>query len=468
MAFERCISRLQELAGRKLSDAEVERVFERIHKAALDLKAGRAEPGEATLGGKLGKELAGAGDDLISRAAERAAQDLAVEATVQKRNAYLQVVKIGARQADVERIVETGAKPLDAVEKTIVRDYSGRTNVESLEQKAAGYHAYFGRKLIDTWTALGDDWLGFFQDRGKLLNLVRELRGEKTSDALAAKGAQVYHDVAEEARQVFNENGGSVGKLDDWGMPQHHSQEKVASAGKDVWVDTILPMLDRGRYVDEFTGAHWSENALREFLGKAWDTIATNGHANTELGAARGSGAVANRHAESRQIHFKDADSVINYWEAFGDRTAVEILTGHVDRMAKDIAFVEHFGPNPNQTFQTLRDAALKSATLAEPTKTTAIEGRAVALDNLFNYVSGRTQPTYRPWLKATADGIAHLNSAGKLGGAALASFFGDKPMMEAVSHLNDLPMLGQRWRRRCRSSIRRTRRIAGSSSSRA
>jgi hypothetical protein len=28
-------------------------------------------------------------------------------------------------------------------------------------------------------------------------------------------------------------------------MPQHHSQEKVASAGKDVWVDTILPMLDR-------------------------------------------------------------------------------------------------------------------------------------------------------------------------------------------------------------------------------
>jgi hypothetical protein len=127
MAFERCISRLQELAGRKLSDAEVERVFERIHKAALDLKAGRAEPGEATLGGNLGKELAGAGDDLISRAAERAAQDLAVEAAVQRRNAYLQVVKIGARQADVERIVETGAKPLDAVEKTIVRDYSGRT-----------------------------------------------------------------------------------------------------------------------------------------------------------------------------------------------------------------------------------------------------------------------------------------------------------------------------------------------------
>jgi hypothetical protein len=397
MAFERCISRLQELAGRKLSDAEVERVFERIHKAALDLKAGRAEPGEATLGGKLGKELAGAGDDLISRAAERAAQDLAVEATVQKRNAYLQVVKIGARQADVERIVETGAKPLDAVEKTIVRDYSGRTNVESLEQKAAGYHAYFGSKLIDTWTALGDDWLGFFQDRTKLLNLVRELRGEKTATHWLAKGAQVYHDVAEEARQVFNENGGSVGKLDDWGMPQHHSQEKVASAGKDVWVDTILPMLDRGRYVDEFTGAR----------GRRTRCANSSARPGTRLRpTATRTPSLARRAAPAR-------------WRTdtpragrFTSRTPTRHqLLGGVRR--------PHCGRDPDRargphgeatspssstsgrTRTDLPDAARRGAqagaTLAEPTKTTAIEGRAVALDNLFNYVSGRTQPTYRP-----------------------------------------------------------------------
>ena len=32
-------------------------------------------------------------------------------------------------------------------------------------------------------------------------------------DALARKGAEVYHKVAEEARQAFNENGGNIGKL---------------------------------------------------------------------------------------------------------------------------------------------------------------------------------------------------------------------------------------------------------------
>lgn len=445
MAYERCIEQLQKIAGRVLSDAEIARVFERIHKAALDIKAERVEPGAVKLGGKLGKELGAGANDIVSAAAERAAAELAQEAADRTRQVHLQLVRLGARMGDVERIQATGAKPLDAVEKTIARDYSGRVNVESLEQKATGYQAYFGRKLIETWNALGDDWLGFFQDRTKLLDLVRELRGEDSGNPLAKKGAQVFHDVAEEARQVFNANGGTVGKLDDWGMPQHHSQEKVAAAGKDTWINTILPMLDRSRYADA-GGTRWNDAEMSAFLGKAWDTIATNGHANMEPGGFKGAGKMANRHAEDRQIHFKDAKSVIDYWQAFGDRTAVEILMGHTERMARDIAFIEHFGPNPNTTYATLRDAALKEAVVAEPRKTEQLEGRAVALDNLFEYVSGNTKPTYRQWLKATADGIAHLNSAGKLGGAALASFFGDKPMMEAISHLNDLPVLS-RWR---------------------
>jgi hypothetical protein len=94
----------------------------------------------------------------------------------------------------------------------------------------------------------------------------------------------------------------------------------------------------------------------------------------------------------------------------------------------------------------TLRDLALRRRPSAEPTKTPSLEGRAAKLDKLFDYVSGRATLTANQTLSKVADGIAHLNTAGKLGGAALASLFGDKPMMEAVAHLNNLPML-QRWR---------------------
>ena len=441
-----CLRQLAQAAGRALSDDEVRAVFERVHRAALDIKAGRAMPEEVGLGPKLQKALdAGEAEQgIVQRAAQRAAAELEHEAVVRERQANLQLMRLGGTMSTVRALVSGGIKPLEAVELLIVRDYSGRANVESLEQSVRGHQDYFKRRLMDTWQALGDDYLGFFQDRTKLLNLVRELRGESTGDVLAANGAKAFHKVAEEMRQTFNAAGGDVGRLDDWGMPQHHSQEKVAAAGQDAWVDATLPLLDRSRYVD-MVGQRWSEAQLREFLGKAWDTISTDGIANRDPGEFRGTGKQANRHAEHRQIHYKDADSLISYWEQFGERTAVEVLTGHVDRMAQDIAFVEHFGPNPDLTFRTLRDKAFKDTVLADRRHLKKHEARARKLDSLFDYVSGRTATTQNQTLRGVADGIAHLNTAGKLGGAAIASFFGDKPVMEAVSHLNDLPMI-QRW----------------------
>ena len=434
MSYRDCVLRVAQAAGRQLTDDEVRAIYERVHKAALDIKAGRAEA-------KTGDIF----DNIVQQAARRAADDLIHEAAVKQKQAHLQVAALSSRAADADANIAAGLKPLDAVEKTIVRDYSGRSHVESIEQRVTGHQAYFRSKLLQAWDALGNDWLGFWQSKDKLLTLVRELRGENTGDAVAARGAKVFHDAAEEARQVFNQAGGDVGKLDDWGMPQHHSQVKVASAGRDAWVEAILPKLDRSRYADDL-GQPWDDARMREFLGKAWDTIATNGHANTEPGKFTGIGKKANRHAESRQIHFKDAESVIEYWGQFGERTAAEILLGHIDTMARDIAFIEHFGPNPDITFRTLRDRALKAATIAEPTKTGSLEGQAVKLDILYDYAAGRIKPTANATLSNAADAIAHLNTAGKLGGAALASLFGDKPMMEAVSHLNNLPMM-QRWR---------------------
>lgn len=434
MSYRDCVARIAQAAGRTLSDEEIRGIYERVHKAALDIKAGRAEA-------KTGDIF----DNFVQQAAKRAADDLIHEAAVQQKQAQLQVMAMSARLADADANAAAGLNPLKAVERTIVRDFSGKTNVESLEQRVAGHQAYFRSKLLQTWDALGNDWLGFFQSKDKLLSLVRELRGEDSGDVLAKKGAKAFHDAAEEARTVFNQAGGDVGKLDDWGMPQHHSQVKVAAAGRDAWVEAILPKLDRARYADDI-GQPLDDAQMRAFLGKAWDTIATNGHANAEPGKFTGTGKKANRHAEHRQIHFKDAESVIAYWGDFGERTAADILLGHIDTMARDIAFIEHFGPNPDITFRTLRDRALKAATMAEPKKTGSLEGQAVKLDILYDYAAGKIKPSANQAVSNAADTIAQLNTAGKLGGAALASLFGDKPMMEAVSHLNNLPML-QRWR---------------------
>ena len=89
MAWTDCIARLAQAAGRALSDDEVTAIFERIHKAALDIKAGRAQPDDVGLGNKLGKDL-GVGlsqDQMIQAVAKRAADELLHQAAVRERQA---------------------------------------------------------------------------------------------------------------------------------------------------------------------------------------------------------------------------------------------------------------------------------------------------------------------------------------------------------------------------------------------
>jgi len=449
MSYRNCIEMLTKAAGRQLTDDEVSAIFERINKAALDLKSGRKQMYQVGLGKskdteKLRAELGGKGDPAIRQAAQLAADELQAEAALRVRQANLQAVRLGGTFSSWRGLVDSGMAPLEAVRLLISRDYSGRANVESLEQRVAGYRAEYERKLLQTWESLGKDYAGFFQDKAKIRNLLMELKGEDSGDPIAKKGAKAFQDVAEDARKTFNSLGGDIGKLDDWGFPQHHSQELVANAGKEAWTDAILPLLDRQRYTDA-AGLPLSEAELRDFLGKAWDNIATDGMATMEPGQFMGSGKRANRHAEHRQIHFKDADSVIKYWEQFGERSAFEILHGHVDSMSKDIAFIEKFGPNPDTTFRTLKDVAAQQAAIADPKNLGDVTKEVNSLENLWSYAAGKTKPAANLKFAGAADAVANLNVAGKLGGAAIASFFGDKPVMEAVSHLNDLPML-QRW----------------------
>lgn len=445
--YDKCIDRIMRAAGRQLKPDQIEAVFERIHQAALDLKNGRKPP-------KLGKRAssrmgllphqAPAMENVIIQAAQYAAVDMVYQAETKLQQANLQVLKLNARGQDFKALTMKGMAPLDAIRMMIARDYSGRIDIESLEQRVTGATDYYRAKLQETWKALGNDMLGFFQDPEKALLLVKELRGENTGDAMAKRGAEAFHDVAEEARESFNRSGGDVGRLDDWGMPQHHSQEKVAAIGRDAWVADMMNRVDRARYADD-AGVPFTDQRMQEFLGKAWDNIATDGLASMEPGKRGGSGKVANRHSEERQIHFKDAQAVIDYWTQFGEKTLVEVLDGHIGTMARDIAFVEKFGPNPNTTYQTLRDTALRDTAMADPTKTIEAQGNAVKLDELWNYASGRTKASANLTMSGIADAIANLNVAGKLGGAVLASLFGDKVMYEAVGHMNNIPAF-KRW----------------------
>lgn len=432
----RCIAALNKAAGKELSPEELQSVFENIQKTARDIAAGRIKPeGEANLSSPEG---------VMQKAAEIAAKELIGEKVRQQRNTHLRIAILGERKAEVQAMKEGGISDVDAVRRLIANDSDGRANRFSLEARALGVSNLLKSRIQDTWAALGNDFLGFIQRTDKIRDLITEMKGQDSGNPLAKKGAEAWLKAAEEARQWFNTKGGEIGHLDDWGFPQHHSQERVAKAGVEAWVADVFPALKLDKYVD-LAGNRMTEAQVKDLLRNAWWSIATNGANKIEPGKARGHGARANRHAEERQIHFKDAEAVLGYWSKYGEKTFPDILVGHMEQMAKDIAFLEHFGPNPDGTFRVLRDEAEQAAKLAEPTRLDGIEKELARLDTLYDFAAGRTKPVANRAVAGAFDVLRNLNVAGKLGSAFWASFYGDKVMLEAMGRVNKLPMW-QSW----------------------
>lgn len=129
---------------------------------------------------------------------------------------------------------------------------------------------------------------------------------------------------------------------------------------------------------------------LSEFLGEAYNTIATGGLNKLTDTGMRISGARANRGNASRQIHFKDADSYLQYQQLYGDRSLWEIMVGHLEGISKDIALVETYGPNPDHVFRSLLDQVKAETATANPSKTGSVERLANKTENLYNFISGK------------------------------------------------------------------------------
>lgn len=431
----RCIAALNKAAGKELTPDEALDVFDRIQRTARDIAAGRVKVEGANLASPEG---------IMQKAAEIAAKELIGDKIRQRRNTEMRIAVMGERKAEIDAMKDAGISDVDAVRRLIANDADGRADRYSLEARVHGASNLLKSRIQDTWAALGNDFLGFIQRTDKIRDLITEMKGQDSGNPMAKKGGEAWLKTAEDARLWFNEKGGDVGHLDDWGFPQHHSQDRVAKAGIEAWVSDVYPALKLDKYVD-LAGNRMSETQIKDLLRNAWWSIATNGANKIEPGKARGHGARANRHAEERQIHFKDADAVLGYWAKYGEKTFPDILVGHMEQMAKDIAFLEHFGPNPDGAFRVLRDEAEQNAKMAEPTGLDRIDKELSRLDRLYDYAAGRTKPVANRAVAGMFDALRNLNAAGKLGSAFWSSFFGDKVMLEAVGRLNKLPMM-QSW----------------------
>ena len=210
---------------------------------------------------------------------------------------------------------------------------------------------------------------GLRRPRAGMDDVVRELHGKNTGLETAKELAEGFRSAAKYVWTEFNRvSGDTIAWRDDWAMPHMHDPVRVGSVSADQWADEIMPLLNREKMVDYSTGQALSDAELRDMLLQMHDSIRTQGLIDKTPGAPGGR-SVANRHSDPRILQFKDGDAWMQYSDKFGVGDPLDAMVGYISSMARDIALMEKFGPNPKAMVDTLKDTIAIEAAKAPPPK---------------------------------------------------------------------------------------------------
>lgn len=384
-------------------------------------------------------------DQRLLLAAQQSAADIKAEAQRKFDNANRQALKTAELETRIQDQHNMQALVGKAISRTgsLVEDFN-RTNAYIDGIKRDNVRGLFD--LIDA----ADSRQGASAGRQALMVLfdaqnpvmTRDLALEVfaqgkagTGNAAAKAGADAWLKVTEDMRQRFNGAGGDVGKLDYGYLPQAHDQMRVLAKGQDAWAAEVLPLVDRARYVKE-DGARMNDAEVLDMLRGAWETISSDGANKTVPGQMQGTGARANRGAESREIHFKDGESYLAYLHNFGTGSMYDAMIGHVGGLARDIGLVERYGPNPNAQMKLQFDMAARDAGTSVDTLPRTFGNRPQAYWNLLSGTAGTPQSAR---IAQVGQHIRNVETFGKLQGAVLSSIT-DMGTYFVTAGYNNLP----------------------------
>lgn len=419
-----CIQAVTQAIGRTLTQPEVQGIEDRIRRNMRQLA--QSDPAWQS------KSAA----DRLTEAAQKSAQDLVGEAQLKKRRVALTIM---AHDRIANYMQRFPGNPLGALDRILAFSADGKSGIQSIESATRAIRDESMGRMLDVIDQTKGKFLGLLQDEAGNLALVRELHGEDSGVPSAKVAAKAFKDVAESLRTRFNRAGGDVGFLEDWSMPRDHSQVKVAK-DQAGWVADHVRWANRSKYMKE-DGSPMNDAELTEFLGHAWQTLATGGANKLEPGRAPTGGARANSGSESRQIHYNNAEAFIEAQQKYGDRNLLELLIGHVDRAARDIALVESLGPNPTNQMRYFLDTAQKDMASAAPARSEKVAKQRKKIENLFAEVAGTREPPASAALANGFDTYRALNVASRLGSAVITSLT-DQGTVALTASMNGMPVM--------------------------
>jgi hypothetical protein len=325
-----CEKVLNSTAGRKLSQAEIDGIDERMHGALRELSLkdhakfmGMSEMDRHTAAAQLAKQHMV--DDM-----QRAHEQTLLEAS---RKASL--------FADTDAVTP-GLKG---------QVHSLKNKVVNVETRTDAIAAAFGTKLNGLHEADGGKLFGTLQDPAKQRELAGALFGEQASPAVK-RAAESIKATMDEAAARYQRAGLTLHPNENWRLPQPQDPMRVAS-NHSQWVEDHMNWVDRRAYVRP-DGRLINDNEMRRMLGESWKSIATDGANKRAEGigqAGTPGGVVGARRNAPRQLYFKDADAYTAAMNKYGSTNFYDLIGGHLRGMSKEIAVAETFGRNADKNF---------------------------------------------------------------------------------------------------------------------
>lgn len=354
--------------------------------------------------------------DKLTKAGEYVAKDIQEQLKRKHKIAAQDILTQNKNLALLDHPTLSASEVVDRM----VAPHGDMSGIQSIDSKARAIASIYRGELVDFYTNIKGG-LGVFTDADLVQKIVRERFNDNTGDPLAKQISDKMGEVFEGMRERFNRSGGDIGKLDDWGLPQTHSLEKIVLAGKQAWVQKAEGLIDTSKYVHE-DGTFYSQQEIRELLEYSYDTLSSNGANKTEIGRQSfgGNSKVTSRHSESRVLHFKDAESWMEYQSEFGGMPFVDLVEAHINGLSKDIALVENLGSSPRNSMRILMDAAEQKDWQKGLDADTTAKSRKRA-QTMFDEFTGQNTPQSEVLANL---GLAYrsMNVASMLGGTTLSS----------------------------------------------
>lgn len=412
-----CAQAISDAAGRKLSQAELDGIEERLHGSLKEL----AMQDRA-------KFLSMSPADRLQEAAGMAKENMLKDVVRAHEATIVEAGRKAALQADLDS-VQPGLRG---------QVHELKSKVAGIETKVDSISANFFRQVEGIKDAAGGKFFGLFQDPKEQQNIAKAMFGEQSTPE-AATAAKSLQGMLDNLTERYQRAGIPLNAREDYRVPQPQDPTKVAQGGRDAWVEDHLNWIDHGAYVKP-DGRSMSPDELRGMLQESYRSIATDGaNKRAEAEGLGGSNLVGRNKNAPRQLFFKDSDS----WQAAMDKygrsnNVYELVSAHVRGMAKDIAMAETFGRNADQNVQ-------QALARAYENDLGAVQGKDVekltALQTKTQRVYDATVHPDRPGNEFWANVGVQLR--GLLASSQLGSLFGALPDlagMKLASEHNGLP----------------------------